>query len=1199
MAYEEIINQWMNVNNVQTLWAQIVANFIHAAPAAKGDILFWNAASQGGQGNTPVQPSHLTIGSTGQLLGVANGVPAWVTPQIMQSGGSGSAALKIYLKDADGDNIKLTLQAADGTHWGIVTDQAQVFGGDKTFNGNVTGKKNIQAEWGVSAEGIADLAMSAGGGGGTVTTIAYGDVALANEYLPVNGKITLPKSADNITWTASNQSLTQDQKTGLLALYAKAPSTLWNEGNEVADKFFVNSSIQTATATYQGSYNLVTDLSLTISASRADIASALGSAISGEDNNDYAFVEIPTANDNPTEIARIERYKFNGTAWSYEYTLNNSGFTAAQWASINSGINSSLVGDIGTLKGFFNMSNGKALKAVEADKFSSARTIALTGNVTGSASSTGESGWSIAATIPANTVTNSMLVNKTIYINGTEFTLGDSAITNRLTQKWGTARNIQIKDADGTNEGVATSVDGSQAYKIALPKDIKLETLLSTEGITSEKNIEAGWGMSAGGICSLAMSAGGGGGTITGIQLGEGGPVYDEPQSGTLTLPAYPTFESLGLGSAATHDNEEYLAALGVTGDKIQLTQGGVPQTALTVPYATLSTDTKTELLTGQEFIHRQTAGGALTYKPSAAVIKRVLGNTLVWNQNVNPANNNSSVIGIEFNGIITDYNSTTKSYRVHGTASSTYDRAICRYKLPNGHKVFFYAPSIPKGDTGEVRLYLNNNSGASAIYNGQIGTQNDARQSIEIYMRVNSGTNIDKTFNMFLIDLTLFFNGNIPANYTAADFERDYGYLLANPAYNTGKLINNAAEGLETVGLNIWDEEWEWGYYDASGTGVSSDAQIRSKNLIPVMPSSTIYINNATSHRFCLYDVNKNFISRTDLISGVNEYAVESNVRYIKFHIDYTTNYKHNICINKSDSSRNGQYEPYKKNVLPLFPLKCKAPNGDIVIITDARKAGSVRDERVGKKFIQRVGETVYKGTEQWGRSTYGGANCFIIEISKSPISTHNAISSKYQIVSSINNIADKQLYFGQYSVDHSGIYLRDDTYSDVTDFKNALAQMYASGSPLVLYSELATPIEYEIIDEAPYEYPIDILGTERIVSDELVAPFVADIQYGAEQRDTAWDIDHLASKLADMDISHYSSLNDAVDDVHVIKIRGKKFYLKFRATQADATTTPQTLPAFELAVADNADGNNEQVFAFGTITEDWITEHCVLPTT
>jgi len=113
--------------------------------------------------------------------------------------------------------------------------------------------------------------------------------------------------------------------------------------NKLADKAYVNDKVSTDTATFRGTFNLVTDLELTTEATQGQIATALGTAISGEDKNDYAFVQIPTSDATPTEIARIDRYKYTGLQWSFEYSLNNSGFTAEQWAAINSGITSSLV----------------------------------------------------------------------------------------------------------------------------------------------------------------------------------------------------------------------------------------------------------------------------------------------------------------------------------------------------------------------------------------------------------------------------------------------------------------------------------------------------------------------------------------------------------------------------------------------------------------------------------------------------------------------------------------------------------------------------------------------------------------------------------------------------------------------------------------------------------------------------------------
>ena len=126
------------------------------------------------------------------------------------------------------------------------------------------------------------------------------------------------------------------------AIEGKIPAAA-SPQNKLVDQNLMNSSIQTATAIFRGTFNLVTDMHLSVSATRLQIAAALPSVVAQADNNDYAFVQIPTADDTPSVIDSVERYKFNGTEWAFEYALNNSGFTAAQWNAINSGINSGLV----------------------------------------------------------------------------------------------------------------------------------------------------------------------------------------------------------------------------------------------------------------------------------------------------------------------------------------------------------------------------------------------------------------------------------------------------------------------------------------------------------------------------------------------------------------------------------------------------------------------------------------------------------------------------------------------------------------------------------------------------------------------------------------------------------------------------------------------------------------------------------------
>ena len=116
-----------------------------------------------------------------------------------------------------------------------------------------------------------------------------------------------------------------------------------SSSNQLADKDFVNSSIATNTATFRGTFNSVAELE----------------AYSGEkDNNDYAFVTGVDSLGN----TYYDRYKYNGVSWVYEYRLNNSSFTSAQWASINSGATTQSINQIST-----NTTNINSLQTSKQD----------------------------------------------------------------------------------------------------------------------------------------------------------------------------------------------------------------------------------------------------------------------------------------------------------------------------------------------------------------------------------------------------------------------------------------------------------------------------------------------------------------------------------------------------------------------------------------------------------------------------------------------------------------------------------------------------------------------------------------------------------------------------------------------------------------------------------------------------------------
>lgn len=152
------------------------------------------------------------------------------------------------------------------------------------------------------------------------------------------------------------------------------------ENNQLADKDFVNSSISTNTANFIGTFNSVTALNAYAgTVTNNDYAFVVNSVITdnGSDwatfndldaydkdlltNFDYAWV-VNGANfdlyrfdilnqtwglrvsDTPKASVTLNtaynRYKAtvsgNTVTWEFEYTLNNSSFTASQWASINS-----------------------------------------------------------------------------------------------------------------------------------------------------------------------------------------------------------------------------------------------------------------------------------------------------------------------------------------------------------------------------------------------------------------------------------------------------------------------------------------------------------------------------------------------------------------------------------------------------------------------------------------------------------------------------------------------------------------------------------------------------------------------------------------------------------------------------------------------------------------------------------------------
>ena len=151
--------------------------------------------------------------------------------------------------------------------------------------------------------------------------------------------------------TALQQSDITPIENDIDAIEAKIPSAA-SASNQLADKNFVNSSIATNTATFKGTYNSLAELQ----------------AVTGATNNDYGFVIEYDEQGNEY----YDRYKFNGTAWVFEYKIESTPFTAAQWAAIQSGITS---GDVAKLAALPTKAQLDALLDAKQDVINDLATI--------------------------------------------------------------------------------------------------------------------------------------------------------------------------------------------------------------------------------------------------------------------------------------------------------------------------------------------------------------------------------------------------------------------------------------------------------------------------------------------------------------------------------------------------------------------------------------------------------------------------------------------------------------------------------------------------------------------------------------------------------------------------------------------------------------------------------------------------------
>ena len=339
---------------------------------------------------------------------------------------------------------------------------------------------------------------------------------------------------------------------------------------------------------------------------------------------------------------------------------------------------------------------------------------------------------------------------------------------------------------------------------------------------------------------------------------------------------------------------------------------------------------------------------------------------------------------------------------------------------------------------------------------------------------------------NARVIDLTKMFGaGKEPT--TIEDF---YSLLPPNinlNAYNEGEIIDMRAEGIKSVGVNQWDEQWE-----------VKGSHIESKNYIRVLPNKEYHTTRPLFNGVTFYDKDFNKVGTILYPSSNSVFITPHEACYMKFAVtdSYGTTYNHDICINLSDTEINGKYFPYTENAEDLSIVRELFPNGMM-------SAGTAHDEiRYNKttnkwEAVKRIAE-VDMGTMDWKATDHNRLYSSSIKSTLKPnAGVINAISSRFIAATSsdvYNNIQDRIIAINEGSV----LTIYDSAYIDnPSGFKAAM-------SGVILYYELEEPIVTEItadIVENP-DFNLDYLvqngGTEQMIATEPSSAIKADITYG-----------------------------------------------------------------------------------------------------
>lgn len=503
------------------------------------------------------------------------------------------------------------------------------------------------------------------------------------------------------------------------------------------------------------------------------------------------------------------------------------------------------------------------------------------------------------------------------------------------------------------------------------------------------------------------------------------------------------------------------------------------------------------------EINFRRSGGGAIS--DGVARVQSIKGNSVVWNNELKvavPSGVKYEKMG-EYSYLITPSGTpVTPGSANYSSGVFYFGRAISNHKYAIMCKYERKSKRTDIADFVPADIFLVCGSAYKTIKVNIGETMHiqelfSATQDDNIYVSLNDC--IVQVDDIRVIDLTKMFQaGNEPT--TIEEYNRRKPIVEDENAYNEGEVISMRAEGIKSVGVNQWDEQWEEGYYNTTtGEKEPYSGITRNAELIPVLSNSQYYFYIPTLSKddyagfLLFYDRNKKYLGSAPF--GGTAYPKVTTplaASYMNFYLraQYGATYNHDICINLSNADINGKYFPYEEASEDFGFVAKYFPDG-------MRSAGTAHDEiRYNKatnrwEAVKRVGE-VDMGDLEWEYNpTYNWFRAYKIADMQTPENSYtigNIVCAKYVTISQDNNLN------AGIALSTNGVItiVNTEGYASESSFKAAM-------SGVMLYYELAEPIVTEIEEkDFNLDYKVWNCGTEQMVATEPSSPLSAEIVYG-----------------------------------------------------------------------------------------------------